>query len=133
MAWEVAGAHKDKTKSDRSMTPWDIAEAASNGDKFMYARWKEYEDVMPGSRSCVITPSLKKKLGLQANEDKRSAEQDLEEHDNIVGKVEYTNVGPLDAARIGWYISRPSRNVWRDRFPSGGRRYGSGCGLPRSW
>ncbi len=89
MAWEVSGGHKDETKADTSLTPWDIANLAAGGDKYMYARWKEYEKVMPGSRSCVVSATLSKKLNLDLSKDKKEGkERVLHEEDEIVGRVE---------------------------------------------
>lgn len=89
MAWEVAGGHKDETKSEKSLTPWDIAIAASAGNKQMLAKWKEYEAVMPGTRSCVVSAALAKKLGLEAEpNDSEDGEQLFHEQDDVVGRVE---------------------------------------------
>ncbi len=90
MAWEVAGGHKDETKSAKSLTPWDIAEAATAGDKQMFAKWKEYEATMPGTRSCVVSAALVKKLGLTAEpqDDDEDSEQLYHENDDVVGRVE---------------------------------------------
>ena len=90
MAWEVSGGHKDKTKSESSLTPWDIATRASDGDKFMFARWKEYEAVMPGTRSCIVSAALAKKLGIKpsANDKEEGGEQLYHENDDVVGRVE---------------------------------------------
>ncbi|MDP9628724.1 UNVERIFIED_ORG: rubredoxin [Ensifer adhaerens] len=90
MAWEVGGGHKDETKSESSLTPWDIARRASDGDKLMFARWKEYEAVMPGTRSCVVSAALAKKLGIELGKDdtKKEDEQLYHESDDVVGRVE---------------------------------------------
>jgi hypothetical protein len=89
MAWEVAGAHKDQTKTATSLTPWDIAIAAADGDKAMFARWREYMETMPGTRSCVVSSSLAKKLGITAGGDAEEAgEQVLHDADEVVGRVE---------------------------------------------
>ncbi|MBZ9788531.1 hypothetical protein K9B32_00030 [Rhizobium sp. 3T7] len=89
MAWEVSGACKDETKAETSLTPWDIARAASDGDKFMYARWKEYEKVMPKTRSCVRSAALCEKLGIEPDvEEDEDGEQVFHENDDVVGRVE---------------------------------------------
>lgn len=93
MAWEVAGAHKNQTKTATSLTPWDIAIAATEGDKAMFARWREYMETMPGTRSCVVSSSLAKKLGIAAGGDAEEAgeeagEQVLHDADEVVGRVE---------------------------------------------
>lgn len=87
MAWEVSGGHKDMTKAASSMTPWDIASAAIDGDAFMMQRWREYVDVMPGTRTCVVSAALAKKLDIAASETEEG-EQELHERDDIVGRVE---------------------------------------------
>lgn len=91
MAWEVSGANKDETKAERSLTPWDIAYRAADGDKFMYARWKEYEAVMPGNRSCVRSAALCKALGIEPDRKETGDEQIVHEQDDVVGRV----VAPL--------------------------------------
>jgi hypothetical protein len=88
MAWEVSGGHKDVTKSVSSMTPWDIAEAAATGDAFMVQRWREYVDVMPGTRTCVVSATLAKGLDISTSEAEEKGEQELHERDDIVGRVE---------------------------------------------
>ncbi|KRB61365.1 hypothetical protein ASE04_21070 [Rhizobium sp. Root708] len=87
MAWEVSGGHKDVTKAASSMTPWDVAAAAIDGNAFMVQRWREYVDVMPGTRTCVVSAALAKKLGITASETEEG-EQELHERDDIVGRVE---------------------------------------------
>lgn len=87
MAWEVSGGHKDVTKAASSMTPWDIATAAADGDVLMIQRWREYVDVMPGTRTCVVSAALAKKLDIPASE-VEEGEQELHERDDIVGRVE---------------------------------------------
>ncbi|MBB4064757.1 hypothetical protein [Gellertiella hungarica] len=86
MAWEVSGGHKDVTKAASSMTPWDVAAAAIDGDAFMMQRWREYVDVMPGTRTCVVSAALGTKLDIPASESKEG-EQELHERDDIVGRV----------------------------------------------
>lgn len=87
MAWEVSGGHKNETKAETSLTPWDIANLAASGDKFMYARWKEYEAVMPGNRSCVRSAALCKTLGIEPDKKEDGDEQIVHENDDIVGRV----------------------------------------------
>ncbi|NTH43016.1 hypothetical protein G6K98_00060 [Agrobacterium rhizogenes] len=91
MAWEVSGAFKNETKSKKSLTPWDIANLAANGDKFMYARWREYMSVMHGKRSCVRSAALCKKLGIVPDSEEGGDEQIVHEPDDVVGTV----VSPL--------------------------------------
>lgn len=95
-AWEIAGGHKDQTKSSTSMTPWDLAESAYRGmrsgasaaDRWAHARWMEYAEVMPGTRSCVVSPNLARALGIVAADDTETGEQVLHESDDVVGRVE---------------------------------------------
>ncbi|MDR6820234.1 hypothetical protein J2X76_005431 [Neorhizobium sp. 2083] len=91
MAWEVAGGYKDETKGESSLTPWDIANLAADGDKYMYARWREYMSVMPGKRSCVRSAALYKKLGIVSDSEEGGDEQAYLENDGVVGRV----VAPL--------------------------------------
>ncbi len=89
MAWEVAGGHKDETKSKTSMTPWDIAAAAAEGEAAMYGRWREYMETMPGTRSCVVSASLARTLGIGAGgEADERGEQSLHDADEVVGHVD---------------------------------------------
>jgi hypothetical protein len=88
MAWEISGGHKDETKAETSLTPWDIAVAASDGDRAMFGRWREYMEVMPGTRSCVVSAALAQKLGIAAGGDDEQGEQVLHEADEVVGRVE---------------------------------------------
>jgi hypothetical protein len=90
LAWEVAGGvTKAETRADTSLTPWDVAERAYAGDGWARDRWTEYADVMPGTRSCVVSPSLAKALDLESTEeeDDEAGEQVLHEADEIVGRV----------------------------------------------
>ena len=89
MAWEVCGGTtKTDTRSGGSLTPWDIANAAFDGDRWARARWSEYAEVMPGTRSCVVTPGLRKALGLSADvDDEADGEQQHHEADEVVGRL----------------------------------------------
>lgn len=89
MAWEIAGGHKDETKAETSLTPWDIAIAAADGDTAMFARWREYMETMPGTRSCVVSAALAKKLDIPSlADDGEGGEQVLHDTDEVVGRVE---------------------------------------------
>lgn len=89
MAWEVSGGHKDETKSKTSLTPWDIAAAAADGNAAMYGRWREYMETMPGTRSCVVSAALAAKLGIgAAGDDDEGGEQALHDADEVVGRVD---------------------------------------------
>jgi len=89
MAWEISGGYKDITKAETSITPWGIAVAASDGNTAMLARWREYVETMPGTRSCVVSPALAKKLEIAASPaDDETGEQVLHDADEIVGRVD---------------------------------------------
>lgn len=89
LAWEVAGgATKDKTRAKGSMTPWDLAEAAYAGDGWARDRWAEYVEVMPGTRSCVVSAALAAKLDITpADMNDEDGEQILHETEDVVGQV----------------------------------------------
>jgi hypothetical protein len=86
MAWEVSGAFKSETKDQTSFTPWDIATLAADRDPAMYGRWREYMETMPGTRSCVVSAALAKKLNIVAGGDKDECSE--QEAGEIVGRVE---------------------------------------------
>lgn len=89
-AWELAGgtAHKDEAKGQ---TIWQIVEDAEAGDIGAYARFHEYTENMPGTRSCIITPRLRKNLGLEADDEEDTAEpgeQIFEDNGAVVGHLD---------------------------------------------
>jgi hypothetical protein len=89
MAWEIAGAHKDVTKAETSLTPWDIAIAAADGNAAMFGRWREYMETMPGTRSCVVSAALSAKLNIPPpGDDGEGGEQVLHDADEVVGRVD---------------------------------------------
>jgi hypothetical protein len=103
-AWSF-GDQEDATKAD-VLTPWDLALEAADGEPgtkrtaWAFAKWKEYEAAISGTRSCVVSAALKKKLGLRAPEKVSDAdggshadapepqEQHHHERDSVVGTVE---------------------------------------------
>ncbi|WP_153005284.1 hypothetical protein [Aureimonas ureilytica] len=88
-AWEVAGGHKTVTKSATSLTPWDLAELAYGGDTWARARWDEYAATMPGTRSCVVSAALQRRLGIDLSKPAPTAdEQATHEQDNVLGRLE---------------------------------------------
>ncbi len=88
-AWEVAGGPgKTNTKAKTSLTPWDVAELAFKGDEWARDRWAEYVEVMPGTRSCVISARLAKALEIDAADDKESGEQVVHEADELIGQIQ---------------------------------------------
>ncbi len=101
MAWSV-DEDGDEEKSDM-LTPWHIALKAADGDqtaprtKYMRAKWSEYQEAMPGTRSCVVSASLAKKLGIGpdnegdadgGNVEPEPQEQQHHERGQIVGTIE---------------------------------------------
>lgn len=83
LTWELTGggATKLKTRTAGSLMPFEIAKLAADGDENMRALWLEYADVMPGTRSCVVTPAIAKALNIQVDED--CAEPDGEGTENV--------------------------------------------------
>jgi len=86
-AWELAGgtAHKSEVKGQ---TIWEIVEDADAGDIDAFARFREYAEVMPGTRSCIITPKLRENLNLPAVVENDDGEQQFEDGGKIVGHLE---------------------------------------------
>lgn len=103
-AWSVEG-QQGATKPD-VLTPWDLALEAADGEPgtkrtaWAFAKWKEYEASISGTRSCVVSAKLKEKLGLGAPEKvgdcdggghadaPEPQEQQHHERDSVVGTVE---------------------------------------------
>jgi len=89
-AWEVSNAGATKTGKE-GLTPWDLAARAGRGDAKAARLFQEYADVMPGTRSCVITKGLADKLGIEpaADEDAPGVEEMPEDQNvEIVGTME---------------------------------------------
>lgn len=103
-AWSVDG-QQGATKPG-VLTPWDLALEAADGEPgtkrtaWAFAKWKEYEASISGTRSCVVSAKLKEKLGLGAPKKASEAdggghadaaepqEQHHHERDSVVGTVE---------------------------------------------
>lgn len=87
-AWEVASAGATKN-GRKGLTPWDLAALAGKGDAQATALFREYAAVMPGTRSCVITPALADALGLApvTDEDEPGVEQRSDDVE-VVGELE---------------------------------------------
>jgi len=101
MAW---GVDEDGDKADvDTLTPWDIALEAADGDqnaartKYMRAKWSEYQEAMPGTRSCVVSASLAKKLGIGPDTQRDAEDGDFEsepeeqqhhERGQVIGTIE---------------------------------------------
>jgi hypothetical protein len=87
LAWEIAGGpNKDETRAKDSLTPWDVAELASSGDGWARHRWREYMEVMPGTRSCVVSAALAAKLGITPADDDEGDDV-VQDNDEIAGHV----------------------------------------------
>lgn len=67
ITWELAGGANKRGKSS-GLHPFDILEA-SYGNAQMVALWHEYAAAIKGTRSCVISAALAKKLGLDEDDD----------------------------------------------------------------
>ncbi len=115
MAWEISGGHKDETKTATSITPWNIAIAAANGDKTMFAKWREYMEIMPGTRSCVVSASLARKLGLTLADDGEGGGELHHEADSLVGRVAAPTWRKwMRHGLAATFLSRVEAFQWRD-------------------
>jgi hypothetical protein len=89
-SWELAGgnAYKDDVKG---LSIWQIVADADEGDVDSFALFREYADVMPGTKSCVITKRLKKTLGLLGFHDDENDEeggiQNFDDDGAVVGRL----------------------------------------------
>lgn len=63
---QVHGNLADEIDDDTSLSPFDIAELAADGDAKMKALFVEFVEAMRGSKSGVITAAMAKKLGIEA-------------------------------------------------------------------
>ncbi len=88
------------------LTPWDLALEAADGEPgtkrkaWAFAKWKEYEAAISGTRSCVVSAKLMEKLGLGAPKKDDDAggdghavapepqQQQHHERSSVVGTVE---------------------------------------------
>lgn len=80
-SWEIAGGLKS-ARARASRTPWDLAQLANAGDAEAKALFLEYAENIVGTRSCVVSASLAKKLELENkadDDDKMVLEEDLEQ------------------------------------------------------
>jgi hypothetical protein len=93
LSWEIAGgsSHKTKPRLAGSLTPFDIARKAAAGSEVMRYLWSEYAKAMPGTRSCVITASLAKNLGICSEDDADSDASNAAEPVDVVGTIPTTN------------------------------------------
>lgn len=84
-SWEIAGGLKSARERE-SRTPWDLAQLANAGDEQAKALFLEYAENIVGTRSCVVSASLAKKLHLQPeeNDDDQAVMVDDEEQAPVV-------------------------------------------------
>lgn len=96
LAWEISGGAATKTTARKvgSLTPFQIAERASQGDRRMRGLWLEYAAAMPGTRSCVVTASIAKTLNIQTDD------QTHEEGDEVADACDPDKIGELET--ITW-------------------------------
>lgn len=85
-SWEVAGSVGTKTYAS-GLTPFAIAAAAATGDPAMRALWLEYSEVMPGTRSCIVTKRMAEHLEIKPDEDD-DAPGEAQEQDCVVGTLD---------------------------------------------
>lgn len=84
-SWEIAGGLKS-ARNRVSRTPWDLAQLANAGDADAKALFLEYAENIIGTRSCVVSASLAKKLylPLEENDDDQAVMVDDEEQAPVV-------------------------------------------------
>ena len=84
-SWEIAGGLKSARERE-SRTPWDLAQLANAGDEQAKALFLEYAENIVGTRSCVVSASLAKKLHLESeeNDDDQAVMVDDEEQAPVV-------------------------------------------------
>lgn len=84
-SWEIAGGLKSARERE-SRTPWDLAQLANAGDEQAKALFLEYAENIVGTRSCVVSASLAKKLFLEQekNDDGQAVIVDDEEQAPVV-------------------------------------------------
>lgn len=105
-SWELAGnAHKDEGDGD---TIWDIVDDADQGDVDAFARFREYSEVMPRTRSCIVTKPMREKLGLDADDvPDEPGGQDFDDAGAVVGHVaSYIWHRFLRAKMAGTFLAR---------------------------
>ncbi len=68
---DVSGKLSDEVEDDTSLSAFDLAELASEGDGEMRDRFIEFSVAMKGSKSGVVTASLSRALELQPDPDTR--------------------------------------------------------------
>ncbi len=81
LAQNVWGLREPGKLKDKHLHPFDILQKAS-GCKIMKSLWKEYADVMPGTRSCILTRSIAVRLNINQDDDNEEVA-----HEHIVGQL----------------------------------------------
>jgi hypothetical protein len=110
--WEVAGGLK-KARDTESRTPWDLVTLATAGDEHAKSLFAEYAATMPGTRSCVISPALAAKLCIVADgDDDQASEQQFEEGDGVVGKVEASVWAKILNRGVAWRVLNAVERQW---------------------
>lgn len=89
-AWEISSAGATKESKNRDgLTPWDLAVRAGQGDEKAAMLFREYAAVMPGTRSCVVSPALAAKLDLKPSDDEDAPGVEVvEDEAEVVGSME---------------------------------------------
>ncbi|WP_183079463.1 protein rep [Rhizobium sp. WW_1] len=110
--WEVAGGLKEARDAD-SRTPWDLVTLATAGDDHAKSLFTEYAAIMPGTRSCVVSPALAAKLCIVVDDDAdQASEQQFEEGDDVVGKVEASVWAKILNRGVAWRVLNAVERQW---------------------
>jgi hypothetical protein len=105
-SWELAGGTAHKSDAT-GQTIWEVVSDADAGDIVAFARFKEYAEVMPGTRSCVVTAKMRSRLRLPADVESGDGEQLFEDGGKIVGHVlSHVWYRFLRAKLAGTFLSR---------------------------
>jgi hypothetical protein len=82
--WEIAAAGATKLGL-KGNTPWDLAARASRGDAVAANRFREYAACMPGTRACIVTPTLAAALGIEpADDGDQPGEEEVREEEHVL-------------------------------------------------
>lgn len=119
-AWEVAGGLK-AARSAVSRTPWDLVTLSAGGDGEAEGLFREYAACMPGTRSCVVSPALATKLGLNADDDadqpdegaeEQDKEQRFDDRDSFVGELKSSVWRTLMTRGTVWKVLDAVEKAW---------------------
>lgn len=78
---DVWNLRRTESLTGKHLYPFDILQKAS-GCRLMKSLWREYADVMPGTRSCVITRSIADRLNIRQDDDGREVQ-----HHTVAGRL----------------------------------------------